>query len=258
MIPSMQALRLIAVPLGLVLAGCGSNGWQDPEPPESQMPEPEPELQPVAVALVSGSGQEGLAGGSLDQPFVVRVTDAAGRPAPGVPVEWTTDLSVGEGFFCFDTPDQCHLPGYSVNTDAQGHSRVWFHPMRLGGHSAVAKVTGLQGSPVTFTVEVIGVLVWFGPTWDCTGRNDLVRFFGPAQPDHITVPAGTPVVFEYDRLMAPVCSARVISTSTPPGAPPFDSEVLHPGDRFGFVPAVTGTWDFVDQVSGGTGKLTAK
>jgi hypothetical protein len=124
----MQALRLIAVPLGLVLAGCGSNGWQDPEAPESQMPEPEPELQPVAVALVSGSGQEGLAGGSLDQPFVVRVTDAAGRPVPGVPVEWTTDLSVGEGFFCFDTPDQCHLPGYSVNTDAQGHSRVWFHP----------------------------------------------------------------------------------------------------------------------------------
>lgn len=110
MISSMRALRLIAVPLGLVLAGCGSNGWQDPEPPESQMPEPEPELQPVTVALVSGSGQEGLAGESLDQPFVVRVTDAAGRAVPGVAVEWTTDLSGGMGFFCFDTPDQCHLP----------------------------------------------------------------------------------------------------------------------------------------------------
>ncbi len=44
---------------------------------------------PASIVKVSGDGQSAPAGGTLAQPFVVRVTDAGGNPAAGVTVTWT-------------------------------------------------------------------------------------------------------------------------------------------------------------------------
>lgn len=204
------------------------------------------------IRIVSGDNQEALAGTPLEQPFVIRVVDVLGRGVPDVSVEWS---ALASGAICFDTPDQCHFGAWRLRTDADGHSRVWYHPLSLGSQTVVARLDEL--TLASFAIEVTGVLIRFGSAFDCTGGDDPVRFFGPGQPDHITVPPDTPVFFEYARYLPPACSARVVSTVTPVGGLPFDSGVLHPGDRFEFRPAVTGTWEFVEQFSGGTGKLTA-
>lgn len=53
-------------------------------------------------------------------------------------------------------------------------------------------------------------------------------------------------------------AARIVSTAAPPGGASFDSGMLAESATFVFVPAVTGTWHFVDQVSGATGSFTVR
>ncbi|HSJ15771.1 MAG TPA: Ig-like domain-containing protein [Longimicrobiales bacterium] len=53
-------------------------------------------------------------------------------------------------------------------------------------------------------------------------------------------------------------AARIVSTAAPPGGASFDSGTLAESATFVFVPAVTGTWHFVDQVSGATGSFTVR
>jgi hypothetical protein len=48
-----------------------------------------------------------------------------------------------------------------------------------------------------------------------------------------------------------------VSTSTPSGGMAFDSGDLTSLETFQFVPNVAGTWNFVDEVSGAEGSLTA-
>lgn len=44
----------------------------------------------------------------------------------------------------------------------------------------------------------------------------------------------------------------------PDGGEPFDSGVLRKGEIFRFAPAVPGTWEYIDEVTGAPGTLTAK
>jgi hypothetical protein len=88
----------------------------------------------------------------------------------------------------------------------------------------------------------------------------MFGFIGPCTlSSDVTVPSGTPVEWKV-----PVEDERypitytVTSTSTPPGASGFDSGVLTSRERFRFVPLVTGTWEYRDQITGRTGTLTAR
>jgi hypothetical protein len=74
----------------------------------------------------------------------------------------------------------------------------------------------------------------------------------PDDSSDVTVPIGAPV--EWVNWLE---SARIMSTSAPPGGASFDSGELSQGERFEFVPDVAGTWEYVDPVSGATGTLTA-
>jgi hypothetical protein len=78
-------------------------------------------------------------------------------------------------------------------------------------------------------------------------------FLGP----HLTSDAAAPVggVVEFWNRES---TARIVSTSSPAGATSFDSGSLRLDERFQFVPDVAGTWEFVDEVSGARGTLTAR
>jgi hypothetical protein len=131
---------------------------------------------------------------------------------------------------------------------------MMFQPTVLGRSTVTARIGGLQDASVTFTTEatVLVIEFWFG-FWN-------VGFIGPCpHSSDITVPVGTTVEWkvpvEDDRY--PI-TYTVTSTSTPLGARGFDSGVLTSRDRFRFVPPMTGTWEYRDQVTGLAGTLTAR
>jgi hypothetical protein len=130
-----------------------------------------------------------------------------------------------------------------------------FQPTAIGRSTVTAEVVGSQDAPVTFTTDasVIVIEFWFG-IWG-------VGFISPCPgfSKDVTVPVGATVEWN-----APAEDERfpmtytVTSTSTPAGGMAFDSGTLKPKQRFRFVPAVAGTWEYVDRVTGLTGSLTAR
>lgn len=224
-----------AVPLGLALVACGGDEKEVMVPTEPT---------PAAIALVSGDGQEGKAGDSLPEPFVVRVTDADGDPLLGVEVIWR----VGSGAGRFRAWPAEGDPILGTHTDHEGLAQAFFWPAALGTHTVVAEVSGLEESPVTFASEATGVVIVLR---DLLGGCEPVRFYGPDGGSEVVVPVETPVEWT-----SAACDAHFASASVPPGGEPFDSGVLSRGERFGFVPAVAGTWVFEDRLTGESGTLT--
>ena len=94
---------------------------------------------PTTIAGVSGDGQTGNVGETLVDPLVVKVTDASGDPVEGVSVQWAVQ---GGG----------SVSSATVATGSDGVSSVQrtLGP-DVGDETTTASVSGLQGSPVTFT-----------------------------------------------------------------------------------------------------------
>jgi hypothetical protein len=74
----------------------------------------------------------------------------------------------------------------------------------------------------------------------------------------VTVLVGAKVEWQYAEYLSQSCEARITSISVPPGGEAFDSGIIKPGLPFQFVPRMAGTWEYVDAINGGSGKLTAK
>jgi uncharacterized protein YjdB len=100
---------------------------------------------PARLQVVSGSGQEGDNGKFLDDPLVVQVTDASGRPVADVRVRWTPRSGVNPSV----SPPESR-------TDAQGRASTRWN---IGGGGSRQRT--LEASlpdypnvpPVTFTAE---------------------------------------------------------------------------------------------------------
>jgi alpha-tubulin suppressor-like RCC1 family protein len=91
---------------------------------------------PASVAAAAGDNQRGVAGAPLDGALTLAVADAAGRPSPGVVVEWT--------------PSGGTLSQQVDTTDAAGRSSVsWILPPTPATYTATAAVAGM--APVSFT-----------------------------------------------------------------------------------------------------------
>ena len=123
--------------VSLMLAACGDKDSNKPRP------------VPAEIAMLSGDGQTAAAGSMLSQPIVALVTDANGDPVSGVTV--TLAPSPGDGF----------LSVGQAKTDPQGRvAAQWTLGPHAGSQIATATVTGLTGSPVTFsaTATTIGTL----------------------------------------------------------------------------------------------------
>ena len=98
----------------------------------------EEEPQPEAVVIVSGNGQGGTVGETLDDPYVVRVTDADGTPVAGVTVAWAVTSgggSVGAG---------------SSTTNSSGQASTT-HTLGTGTGSQSVRATVAGLPTVTFT-----------------------------------------------------------------------------------------------------------
>lgn len=106
---------------------------------------------------------------------------------------------------------------------------------------------------MTFRIEVTVLVIdfWFG-FW-------YAGFNGPCSlSSDVTVPIGTTVEWKagaHDERYS--LQYTVTSTSRPGNAAGFDSGLLTQWERFRFVPAVNGVWEYRDQVTGLTGTLRA-
>ena len=204
------------------------------------------------LRIVAGNHHEGKAGDWDDftfgwHRFEVRVVDRQGDPVPNVPVRW----AVTSG----DVLMQGCVSGIRAaanwtRTGSDGIADVWFRMVASGTSTVAAAVPGVPVSPVTFTVTATGVVVLLATGWFATGQP---AFVAPDFSSDADVPIGVPV--EWLNLSE---AARITSTLAPPGGEPFDSGEMSQGERFEFVPEAAGTWEYVDQVSGATGTLTAR
>jgi alpha-tubulin suppressor-like RCC1 family protein len=97
----------------------------------------------VAYAMM-GADQEAAVGDTLPQPLVVRVEDAAGRPAAGVGVRFR--IAAGEGVL---------LPSTAV-TDSTGMAAARWLVLSAGIHRAEAVIADAgQGSTIDFTATAV-------------------------------------------------------------------------------------------------------
>jgi adhesin/invasin len=96
----------------------------------------------LAMATVSGNGQTDTVLATLPNPYQVIATDQDGVAVQGVVVDWAA------------TPGGGSVSSGTSNTDVNGIA-VITHTLgpTSGGQSAQASVTGLIGSPVTFTAS---------------------------------------------------------------------------------------------------------
>jgi adhesin/invasin len=98
----------------------------------------------VSISAVSGTGQSATVGAQLANPFVVKVTDAAGNGVAGITV--TFAVTAGGGT----------LSATSVTTDASGQASTKLTLGTAAGsnnNTVTATAAGLSGSPVTFTAS---------------------------------------------------------------------------------------------------------
>jgi hypothetical protein len=212
----------------------------------------------AVVTIMAGNHQEGKAGTWLPDDLWVRVTDGRGDPVGNIEVAFAVTSGAGSVGGCGIAGKNPAwgitrtLPeGLGINGYDHGFAGIPFWPSAQGITTVAAAVAGVQVSPVTFTVNGHGVFIRLlgDPS------TDEVGFLGPDRTSDVTVPVGAPV--EWVNLNWVDGTARIMSTATPQGGAAFDSGELDLNFRFEFVPAVAGTWEFVDLVSGVTGTLTA-
>jgi Bacterial Ig-like domain (group 1) len=222
--------------VALGLLGCESN-------PLPLTPPAPPAPRPVAIT----NAGRGWRQGTLDEPLeglAVRVVDSAGHGVANVSVEWVVDSGAGTIQY-----------GEQTRTDSAGTSGVGFRPVSAGKSRILAKVDGLQGSPVRFRAYVDGanlVFIPFGAETDCTEATPST--FMLISPVH----AGARVEFDFLDGSGEACRGRVRSLAVPPGADPFDSGVLTQGQSFSVTFGAVGDWEFEDAINGGTGKVAVK
>jgi hypothetical protein len=179
--------------------------------------------------------------------FSITVRDGQGNVVPYVPVTWTLTSGAAE---LINVNNECiTFDWHSVISRALGgYSRLEYRPIVYGISTFTASVPGVQGSALTFTADATLMEVILS---DDKWVGLPVVFGGPNFSPDITVPVGATVEF-WNRMP----SARIVSTSVPPGGTPFDSGMLTTGGRLQVVPNVAGVWTFTDQVSGAIGTLT--
>lgn len=206
----------------------------------------------AVLTIVAGNNHEGKVG-EMDEFFFglprwdrleVRLVDDQQSPVPHVPVRWV--ITSG------DLEMQGCVPGILpvsnwTRTGSDGIAHVIFRLVAVGTTTVAAAVPGVLVSPVTFTVTATGIVIVL------SDHGSGPMFFGPDSSSDVTVPIGTPVEWMND-----FETAQITSTSVPPGGAAFDSGELSQGEWFEFVPEVAGTWEYIDQVSGAAGTLTAR
>jgi plastocyanin len=181
----------------------------------------------TSISLVSGNNQNGKTLEQLPNPFVVQATDDQGGGVPGVTVTW--DVTGGGG----------NLSSASTQTNSQGQASVTLTPgPALGQNTVTASVSGLQGSPVTFTAQTTVLVI----------RMQGTAFVDPNGGTNQNAEATVAVGDTIEWVNRDGVQHTATSNVEPPGGAAFDSGLMGFGQRFRFVPNVAGTWEYFCEV----------
>ena len=126
--------RLVSLVLGAVLTGCGGGSLTLPD-----------DGSPAALRAVSGDGQQGTVGSKLDDPLVVKLTDASSRPIAGVSVVFQ---------FTTEAPDAEVDPEAATDSDGLASAEVRLGTS-TGPHQIEARVAAAAGLRATFVVTAL-------------------------------------------------------------------------------------------------------
>jgi hypothetical protein len=192
------------------------------------------------IEMAGGDGQVAPAGAPLPNLLVVLVTDDAGAPVEGVTVQWTAD---GEGGVS---------PGSSQTGSDGKASATRTLGATPGQQTATAAVSGLQGSPVTFTATATagtapGITITTNPpTAALTGE--------------VFDPAVQPVVQVRDGAGQPVADAQV-EASVASGGGTLEGTTTATTDASGVAKfgdlGISGTGAQILQFTAGTSSVTS-
>ncbi len=209
----MRPFTALAASLCLLpAAGCAGGDLGLPE-----------DTSPAGMEAVGGNGQMALAGAELPLPLVVRVTDAQGRPVPGVRVVFRLGAGAEGGETFPDTAvtdDEGEASARWVLGDAEGQQRV------------DAEVVDAGLAVVSFTATAVES-PGNEPPEPSPGRSSVA-----AQPARIEAITGLAVitVTVRDGRGDPFPGATVTLTATGPG-----NELTQPSGPTGADGVATGT-----------------
>ncbi len=174
---SARAL-LVALPMSLVLAGCGGSDTPvDPGRPGPPPPPPPP--TPAAVVLTAGDQQQAAAGSAVPVPPSVTVRDAQGQPVAGVTVQFSVTTGGGQ------------VTGNAPVTNATGTASVTSWVLGPNGNQRLSAQAGslpaivFQASITPGTSEHSGTV---------GSGGGMIAIDEPGHPYHgltLTVPSGT-------------------------------------------------------------------
>jgi hypothetical protein len=131
---TFSPFQLLSVVLTTTLAACAGGDLTLPA-----------DGSPASLRAMSGSGQQGTVGTQLPDPLVVRLTDGAARPVPGVVVDFR---------FESDVPGAQFDPA-TVTTDDTGFASV---RVRLGSTAGAQTIEAAVGAnPSSDLLATFGV-----------------------------------------------------------------------------------------------------
>ena len=131
---TFSPLQLLCLVLTPTLAACGGGDLTLPA-----------DASPANLRAMSGNGQQGTIGTQLPDPLVVRLTDAAARPVPGVTVDFR---------FQSDVPGAQFEPS-TVFTDDTGFASV---RVRLGTTAGPQTIeAAVSANPSSGLLAIFGV-----------------------------------------------------------------------------------------------------
>lgn len=240
----------LAVLVALVLAACAGDDPVEPEQAGEDPPD-------YGLVPLSGDGQTGKVGEELPEHLEVQVTDTNGEGVAGVEVVWSTSTGAGDLMTSPFPRGKGFGSKVSDTTGSDGVSSVKFRPTELGTLTVTAETAGAGAPTVSFTTEVDVLVIGFYAD-PIDGNYFSTSLTGWHPYGDFVVPVGTPVEWKANSGILSIVKARIRSTSVPPGGLSFDSGELTSDDRFRFVPSVVGSWDFVEEETGTTGRLTAR
>ncbi|MFP4083258.1 MAG: Ig-like domain-containing protein, partial [Candidatus Aminicenantes bacterium] len=185
------------------------------------------------LTMVSGDNQSGNLGETLDQDFVVKVTDDYGNPVSGTAVNW----SIAQ------TPSGASgqsLSETSTTTDSDGEakSRLTLGD-KAGDYQVQAASSGLSGSPAAFTATATTeeAKVISKVSGDCQlgdTNNALPQPFVAKVTDDLGNPvSGITVIWEISQTPAGASGQSLSETSTTTDSDGEASSTLTLGDRSG-------------------------
>lgn len=166
----LNATRAIVV-AALVLALVGSITCSDngPTPPDLS--------EIAAITVVSGNGQDGMAGQPLTSPIMVRVTDATSAPVAGARVAFLVGEDANGASAAPDT--------VSANEDGEA-ATSWTLPTTIGTATLVAHVVGAPADQLTAAFTAVAAA---GPadTIFVAGGQDQAAPASSVLPDSLKV-----------------------------------------------------------------------